>query len=236
MARITRKDLKTDKFALEVEHTVDFFEEHRREVLRYGAIALAVVLAILALWSWRRHQQAARGEALAQAIQVQEAPISGAAPPPGSGMITFPTQQAKDQAAQKEFGAVASKYSGSGEGLIAEYYLASIAADQGKIQDAEKRFKQVADSGEDRYASLAKLALARIYFATGRAAEGEKLLRGLIEKPTIFVSKEEAAIALARQLALTKPAEARKLLDPLRTSRPAVSQVAIQLYSELAQQ
>ena len=37
MARITRKDLKTDKFALEVGHTVDFFEEHRREVVRYGA-------------------------------------------------------------------------------------------------------------------------------------------------------------------------------------------------------
>lgn len=235
MARITRKDLKTDKFALEVEHTVDFFEEHRREVLRYGAVALAVVLAILALWSWRRHQQAARGEALAQAIQVQEAPL-GAAAPQGSPMLTFPTQQAKDQAALKSFGEVASKYSGSDEGLIAEYYLASIAADQGKIQDAEKRFKQVADSGDGKYASLAKLSLAQVYFATGRATQGEQLLRRLMDKPTEFVSKEEAAIALARQLALTRPAEARKLLDPLRTSRPGVSQVAIQLYSELPPQ
>ena len=48
MARITRKELKTDKFALEVGHTVDFFEEHHTEIVRYGAAAL-VVIAIVVL-------------------------------------------------------------------------------------------------------------------------------------------------------------------------------------------
>ena len=37
-----------------------------------------------------------------------------------------------------------------------------------------------------------------------------------MDHPTIFVSKEQAAITLARFLARKKPAEARKLLDPLR--------------------
>ena len=36
MSRITRKELKTDKFALEVEHTVSLFEQHRQEIIRYG--------------------------------------------------------------------------------------------------------------------------------------------------------------------------------------------------------
>ena len=41
MSRITRKELKTDKFALEIGHTVTFFEEHRQEIIRYGGVALA---------------------------------------------------------------------------------------------------------------------------------------------------------------------------------------------------
>ena len=44
MARITRKELKTDKFALEVEHTVNFFEEHQKEIIRYGASPRVVAL------------------------------------------------------------------------------------------------------------------------------------------------------------------------------------------------
>jgi len=51
--------------------------------------------------------------------------------------------------------------------------------------------------------------------------------------PTIFVSKEQAAIALARGIAPSKPAEARKLLEPLRTQPGAISQAAISTYAEL---
>lgn len=233
MARITRKDLKTDKFALEVEHTMDFFEEHRREILRYGAIALAVVAVILAIWFWQRHQRGVREDALAQAIQVQEAPVGGQAPP---GAISFPTEQVKQAEATKVFTALAGKYSGTEEGRIAEYYLASMEADQGKLADAERRYQQVAQSGGKRVASLAKWSLAQLYFATARSAQGEQLLRELIDKPTEFVSREQATLTLARMLAPTKPAEARKLLDPLRTSRSVVSQTAIQLYSELPPQ
>jgi hypothetical protein len=62
------------------------------------------------------------------------------------------------------------------------------------------------------------------------------LLRALYDKPTVFVSKEQAAIALARAISTTKPAEARKLLEPLRTGRPAISQTAITLLSQLPPQ
>jgi hypothetical protein len=58
-------------------------------------------------------------------------------------------------------------------------------------------------------------------------AEAEKLLRSLIAKPSAFVSKEQATIALAELLASRNPAEARKLLEPLRSARPAISQAAI---------
>ena len=45
MARITRKELKADKFALEVEHTVTLFEEHKREI-SFTAVLAAFSSAI----------------------------------------------------------------------------------------------------------------------------------------------------------------------------------------------
>jgi predicted negative regulator of RcsB-dependent stress response len=234
VARITRKEMKTDKFALEVGHTVDFFEEHNREVVRYGAVALAVAAIVVAIMLYRGHLHMVHQEALAQALQIQEAPVGTQAQP--GAEISFPTQDAKDKEAAKAFSELASKYSGTDEGYIAEYYLGCLAADQAKLNEAEKRFQSVADSANKRYASLANLALGQVYFAEGKNDQGEKLLRSLIDHPTVFVSKDQATVTLAKALAHTKPAEARKLLDPLRAVAGPVSQTAIQAYSELPPQ
>jgi predicted negative regulator of RcsB-dependent stress response len=231
VARITRKDLKTDKFALEIGHTVDFFEENRRDILRYGAAGLAVIALLVVFYVYRGRQHSVREQALSQALQVVEAPVAG----PQAGGLSFPTAEAKDKEAVRVLSEVSTKYSGTNEGSVAEYLLAATAADQGKMAEAEKRYNVVIDSGDKQYAALAKLSLGEIYFATGRAAEGERLLRSLIDKPTVFVSKEEATLVLARAMGATKPEEARKLVDPLRSGRTAVSQNAIVLYGELTQ-
>jgi hypothetical protein len=233
VARITRKELKTDKFALEVGHTVDFFEEHRTEIVRYGAAALAVAAIVVLILVYRSHQHTVRQEALAKAIEVQEAPVGQGSP---GAPIAFPTQDAKDKEAIKVFSELAAKYSGTDEGYIAEYYLGCIAADQGKLGEADKRFSSVADSAGKKYAALAKLSLGQLYFSEGKADLGEKTLRSLMDNPTIFVSKDQAAVVLAKMLAPTKPAEARKLLDPLRAKPGPVSQTAIQAYGDLPPQ
>ena len=62
----------------------------------------------------------------------------------------------------------------------------------------------------------------------GKTDDAEKLLRQLIDKPTMFVSKEQATLDLAQVLAKKNPAEARKLLEPLSASpRTAVSRAAV---------
>ena len=228
--RITRKELKSDKFALEVEQTVDFVTEHRRELVRYGSVAVAIIVVAVAGYFYARRQQTIREQALADAIQIQEAPVE---PPNPSVLITFPTEDAKSAAATKAFSEIAARYSGSNEAAVAKYYLGAIAADQGKMADAEKLFKEAAQGGDKNYASLARLSLAQVYVEEGRTADGEKILRDLMDHPTVFVSKDQAIIALARSIAPTKPDEARKMLEPLRLKAGAVSEVAINAYSDL---
>ena len=233
MARITRKELKSDKFALEVQHGLTFFETHQKEILRYGGIALGVVALAFGTGTYRRHQQGLRQEAVARAIQVQETPVGPVVP---GGAPAFPTQQVKDEAALKAFAEVKTKYTGSDEAEIAEYYTASIRADQGSMPEAEKGFQVVAQKGNDRYSSLAKLSLAQVYFAEGKVDLAEKTLRDLAAHPTLFVSADQANISLARGLLPTNPTEARKILDPLRNRQGATGQVALTLYGQLPPQ
>lgn len=233
MDRLSRKELKTDRFAVEVQHSVEYMADHRRQVVRWGGIALAVLAAGLIVYFYRQYTHSVRQDALFSALQVQNANVG---PAPNEFTLTFPTQAEKDTAAQKAFTDVAAKYSGSDEGNIAQYYLAINAIDQGKAAEAEKRFKEVADSGNKDVAALAKLALAQIYGSEGKIAEGESLLRPLIDHPTATVSKDQATFALAHLLAKSKPQDARKLLDPLRSSdRAPVSRAAVTALAEMSQ-
>jgi len=215
-----------------VEHGLTFFGEHRKEVGKYASIAAIVAVLIFGYTIYSRNEHTRREQALAQAIHVQEAGVGVS----GNGGLAFPTQDAKDTEALRVFTDLRSKYSGSAEGQVAQYYLGSIKADQGKLAEAEELFQEVSQRADEKYASLAKLSLAQIYFADGRSDQGEKVLRDLMAHPTIFVSKDQAAISLARFLAPRKPAEARKLLDPLRNTQGPASQIALSMLGELPQQ
>lgn len=233
MDRLTRKDLKTDKFAQEVGHTVEFISDHRSETIRYGLIGLAVVILGFGIYFYNRHQATVRAEALSNAMRISDAVISATPQPPN---LTFATQEEKDKQRNQAFLDLASKYHGTQEGAIAQFYLVAPMLEQGKLDEAEKIYKDVADSAPADYASVAKLSLAQIYAGQGKTADAEKLLRALMDKPTLFVSKEQATLALTEILAKTNPTEAKKLLDPLKQStRITISQAAITQSGELAQ-
>jgi predicted negative regulator of RcsB-dependent stress response len=230
--RLTRKGLKTDKFALEVGHGYEYVSEHRQQVFRYGSIAAGVVVLALVLYGFLSHRAGVREDALKAALQIQDAAVGQASAP---GQASYPTPDAKDAALKKALTEVADKYSGTQQGTTAQYYLAAAAADKGDLATAEKLFRNVAGHGSANFASLAKLSLASVLQAENKGAEGEKILRSLIDHPTAFVSKDEAIISLARYLAPTDPQQARKLLEPLRTERGAISRTALTALSELPQ-
>ncbi len=230
MDRLTRKELKQDRFAQEVGHTVEFFEQHRKKITIYGAAALALILVVAAVFYYNRSQHAARQSALRAALDTMEAPTG---PAPAPGIRAFATQADKDQAINKAWSDLASKYAGSDEGAIAEYYLGTIAVGQGRLEEAVTRLSKVSASGRKEPASIAGLALAQVYVSQEKTAEAEKLLRALVASPTIMVPKEEATIALARLIAHSKPDEAKKLLEPLRSAPGATGRAAMSTYGEL---
>ncbi len=231
MDRLTRKELKRDPFAFEMQHGFEFLTTHRQQSLKYGGIALAVIAVAVGLYYYRQHEQAIRQDLLATALRTNDASVGDASNPYA---ISFPTQQAKVAAVNKAFTDVATRFPGTDEGTVAQFFLASQASDKGDMAQAERRFKDIVDNGSGPYVALGKVSLATLYAGEGKLPEAEKLLRSVMDKPNALVSKEQASIKLAEILAPTRPNEARALLGPLRASdRAAVSRAAIDAYTQL---
>lgn len=228
-----RRELKHDKFIDQVGHSVEYAAEHRSQVIKWGGAAVALVLLGCGAYWYFGHQHSVRQAALHQAMETFEAGIGAAG---GEFIKSFPTQEEKDKAVVKEMSDLANSYPGKEEGQIAQYFLGLYYADKGNLAEAEKNLKPVADSGKDPYASQAKLSLAQVYDSQGKVDDAEKLLRAVINSPTILVSKEQATISLAKMIAKKKPAEARKLLEPLRSERGPISRAAITALSDIPAQ
>jgi predicted negative regulator of RcsB-dependent stress response len=230
--QLTRKELKTDKFVLEFKHGVELFSEHRQQIIRWGSVALGMIVVIVAVNMYRNYERGLRQDALHSAMEVQNSTVGGAQG--NEFTISFPTAADRDKAVRKAFGDLAAKYPGTDESAIGEFFLGTNAADSGNLPEAEKHFKAVVDSGRGAYVSVAKLSLAQIYASEGKVADGEKLIQSVIDSPTVLVSKEEATIALGQLLQSSNPDRARKILEPLRTStRPNVSKAALDAVAQL---
>jgi predicted negative regulator of RcsB-dependent stress response len=225
---LSRKELKQDNVALKVEETRHFFVEHRDSIIKAGVALVIVVVIGFASWFFISSRRQARQQALASAIQLQNAPV-GTAPP--NGGPSFPSAEAKSTAVTKALNSVMAE--GSDEGYAAEYYLAGLNAANGKTDEAVKQYDHVAANASDDYASLAKLAKAQLLFSVNKSPEAQAILRDLMAHPTAVVSKEQAAMTLAQGIASTQPEEARKLLLPIASAHSDISQVAVAAMSEL---
>jgi len=230
--KLTRKEMKSDKFALEVQHSVEYVTEHRQQLIRWGLPALAVVVLVAGIYFYRNHMVDVRQEALRAAMLVQNAQVGP--PSPNSQTLTFPNNDERNKAVIKSWTDLANKYPGTDEGYMAHFFLGTTAADMGNLAEADKQFRAVVDSASPAYASLAKLSLAQVLASENKLPEGEKLIQSVIDHPTATVSKESATFAMVDLIRSTDPERARKLLEPLRTStRSAVSKAAIGAYGEL---
>lgn len=231
MDRLTRKELKTDHFVEEVQHGIEYVESHRRQLYRYGGIALAVLAVVGAVWFFMRWQKQQRKDAFQQYLIAYEATVGPA--PTGGAIKSFATQQEKDKAIAATLNNVITKYPGSDEARLSQYVLAARRAEEGKIPEAEQLLKEAAQASDHDVASLGKFELANLYASEGKSADAEKLYRELMAKPSRLVSKAQATLSLASIIAEKNPQEARKLVEPLRADRSAISRQVVNFLSEL---
>ena len=226
-----KEQLQHDHFTDAVSDVLDYAVSNRQKLLRWIIAGIAVlVLAGGAFW-YSSYQSSLRQQDLQAAFDVLEAPVGAA----NAYSKTYPTQDAKQQAAMKALSAVVSKHGGSREGLIAQYYLGTLKAQRNDPKGAESDLRSVADS-RSKCSVLAKIALAQLYFGENRLREAEGLVRSIVDKPSDLVSKVQAQVLLARLEETSNPQDAKKILQSLRTPNqdPAVTRAVDQLSAQLA--
>src|SRR5579883_1444248 len=128
MKRTERRHLKQDELTTQLMHAREVVEARRREVT--AAIIAVVVVGVAALiyFGWHAHVDSRSHALLAEALAVEDTRV---APPGGtinapSNAPTYPTEQARDEAALPKFKAAADAYPSTDAGLFARYQQAAI--------------------------------------------------------------------------------------------------------------
>lgn len=221
MARISRQELKKDEF-------VDTFTELWAWVQRqHTALIVAVIVAVVVSAGFVGYRvyaenQAAKAEAaLGKAIRTYHAQVLPPnTPKPATDEPVFSSEQARNEAALKEFTELRQRYSRTRAAHLAEYYVALCQASLGKTVESMKTLLGVAGGSDREASSLAKMRLATLYAKQGKRAEAVKFYEELIAKPALLVPKSEALMALADYYRSAQPAEAAKLYEQVKREFP----------------
>jgi hypothetical protein len=231
---LTRHELKDqlqhDHFTDAVSSVVSYAGSHRPALIRAGiAVAIAAILAG-GIWWYLAGQSEKRQQELASAMSILDAQVGGTS----DFAKTYPTEDAKKDAFAAAVSSLVSKYQGTREGLIAQYYRGAARAQKGDTQGAESDLRIVADSGSS-VAPLAKIALVNLYLGDKKGVEAQSLLQGLVKDPSPLVSKAQAQILQAQVDQSINPQAAKdalKSIDAAAQQRPPVKRAIDQLNSQ----
>ncbi len=212
MARISRKQLKHDRFVEEVGQSVVYVSSHRKQLLIWGGVAIALIIAIASYGGYRRTRAEQTRAEFQKAVEMYHGKVDTQQQPGG---ITFPTTIARFRDTTEQLQKVISEYAGREEAVAAAYYLALLEIEQEKVEEAQKRLEGIAGNNGE-YASLARLALADLHARRQEDESARRHYQHLIDNPTRVVPKSRAQLALARYLSTTdKEEEAKTILEEM---------------------
>jgi predicted negative regulator of RcsB-dependent stress response len=215
----TRRQLKEDKFAETAQGAAQWATGHRNLVVWGLGLIIVAILATTGIIAWRNRQIEQANLELSAALRTFGAPLRPAGAPAGD-TPSFASVAERGKAAEKEFKAIADKYSLVSPGKIARYLRGSALVQAGDMAAAELEFKTAAGFHDKDVAALAKMALASIYRNSNRQAEAVKIYKELADRPSATVSKATAQLELAEIYEQTDPQQATAIYQQLQKDEP----------------
>jgi hypothetical protein len=134
MKSTERHKLKENEFARTVAHERDVMQTRGRDVATLVVVLLVAIALAAGYALWRHSRNTKASAVLAEALAAEEAPVVPlAAPAPGSPLPvqqagTFPTEEAKLEAALPKLLKAADAYPNTDAGITARYHAAAALA------------------------------------------------------------------------------------------------------------
>src|ERR1700683_2363646 len=196
---ISRKELKQDRIHDAIEHGAEAVYSHKQVAL-VVILVVGVIAAGYGVWSvFIDRQTAAASAAFDTAMKAYTGHV-GAADPAEPGEASYPDQAARSNDAEVKFTAVADKYPNTSPGRLARYYAALCLEDLDRQNQALEQLKRIRSGSDKELASMAEYQTAVIYERTGKTDDAVKILRGLADRPSVFVPRPLALLELGGAL------------------------------------
>ena len=232
MARLTRKQLKQDRFVEEVTEAVGLFTRHRKLIT--GAV-VTVVLLVVAGVGFYRYQKELANEAR---IALQEALINyhglDSRDSDPESLSFEPTIEEKEQKIKESLNKVAQDFAGRLEGEIARLHLALYEVSEGDPEEAKTLLEGFLDHADDEVSALARKALADQLQREGQSEEALKHYEHLVENPTEMLPKERIELfGLYDALLATDEQKALELVKSIEARNGAGREMAARLRAGL---
>jgi TolA-binding protein len=210
--------------------------ENRRKIAVGIGILVFLLVVTGGIMAWRARQANQAGAMLGKAMAISQAQILPAPTVPGATQVagTYPTVQARSEAAIEAFTEVVTTYPGTEGALVAQYHIASELLAAGRSAEAEQAFASVAaEARTGVYAASAKLGQAEALMATGRTDDALKIYSDLAAARDGVLPTDGLLMELARaSIRAGKTAEARaafqRVIDEFAES-PYVQQAQQQI-------
>ena len=225
MKTTERHDLKHNEVAETLQGAYVQLEQNRKTILTVAG----VVLVAACIWGgysfYTAQQEAKAGALLAHALVIIEAqvvppiaPASGQpALPPTPG--TYPSENAKLEAALPKLLGTADAYPSTQAGISARFQAAAALTALGKMTDARKQYEAVvASDGRGLYGRMSRLGIAELEIKAGQFDPAIATLRELSLDARGDLPVDAILVQLAQTyVAAGKKTEAQQVLQRVTT-------------------
>ncbi len=243
MKTTERHHLKDNELALALGSAQAWAEKNQQTILGTVGLLIVIGVGIAGYAAWSRSTDTKARTLLAEAMVIEEARVMPPGPPagtstdptlmPGQAPGTYPTQQAKLEAALPKFLAAADAYPSTDSGLTARYHAASNLVALGRFDEAITQYDQVISGGGGLVQRMSRLGKAEAQLRAGQFDPAIATLKETSEQANTNLPVDAVLMELARAYQMAgKTEDARKTLTQV-VEKHAESPLAADAKTEL---
>ena len=219
-----RQHLKDNELAIALGQAQHWAGSNSKSL---ATVLIAIVVlggAVVAFMAYRNNADNKARTALAEGMVIEEARVMPPAPPAGTtndpnaigGQLpgTYPTEQAKLEAALPKFQAAADAYPSHDAGITARYHAAKALVALGRFDEAVKAYDLVISGGSGLLQRSARLGKAEAQLRAAQYDPAIATLKQIVDQKDPALPADAVLMELARAYRLAgNHGEARKTLQ-----------------------